>query len=272
MGVGDVRLTGGEPLVRRDFPALAARLAAIDRLHDLSVTTNGYLLERDADALVAAGITALQRLDRLAAARPLLPDHAPRRPPPGAARASTRSPPSRRPAGQGQRGRHPRLHRGRGDPVRALRPRARRSRSASSSSCRSTPTTRGRPTASSPARRSAPRSTRSTRWWLEPREPSATARHVSIRRRRRADRLHQPGLRAVLRRLQPDSPDRRGQAAHLPVLAQRDRPARRRCATDRPTRSSNRSSATRSGARSSSTTSTSPGFVQPARTMSAIGG
>jgi GTP 3',8-cyclase len=56
MGVGDMRLTGGEPLVRREFPALAARLAAIEGIHDLSVTTNGYLLARDADALVAAGI------------------------------------------------------------------------------------------------------------------------------------------------------------------------------------------------------------------------
>ncbi len=56
MGVCDMRLTGGEPLVRRDFPALAARLAAIPELHDLSVTTNGYLLARDADALVAAGV------------------------------------------------------------------------------------------------------------------------------------------------------------------------------------------------------------------------
>jgi len=56
MGVGDVRLTGGEPLVRRDFPRLAAMLAVIGDVHDLSLTTNGYLLERDADALVAAGI------------------------------------------------------------------------------------------------------------------------------------------------------------------------------------------------------------------------
>src|SRR5579875_136035 len=56
MGVGDVRLTGGEPLVRRDFPALAAMLAAIDGVHDLSVTTNGFLLERDAEALVRAGV------------------------------------------------------------------------------------------------------------------------------------------------------------------------------------------------------------------------
>jgi cyclic pyranopterin phosphate synthase len=56
MGVGDVRLTGGEPLVRRDFPRLVSMLARLAGLNDLSVTTNGYLLERDADALVAAGI------------------------------------------------------------------------------------------------------------------------------------------------------------------------------------------------------------------------
>jgi GTP 3',8-cyclase len=56
MGVGDVRLTGGEPLVRRDFPRLAAMLAALPGVRDLSVTTNGFLLERDAAALVAAGI------------------------------------------------------------------------------------------------------------------------------------------------------------------------------------------------------------------------
>jgi cyclic pyranopterin phosphate synthase len=56
LGVEDVRLTGGEPLVRRDFPELVAMLAAIDGVCDLSLTTNGYLLERDAEALVAAGI------------------------------------------------------------------------------------------------------------------------------------------------------------------------------------------------------------------------
>jgi len=56
LGVHDVRLTGGEPLVRRDFPTLVAMLAAIDGVRDLSVTTNGYLLERDAAALVEAGV------------------------------------------------------------------------------------------------------------------------------------------------------------------------------------------------------------------------
>ncbi len=56
MGVHDVRLTGGEPLVRREFPRLAALLAAVPGVRDLSVTTNGFLLERDATALVQAGV------------------------------------------------------------------------------------------------------------------------------------------------------------------------------------------------------------------------
>ena len=56
LGVEDVRLTGGEPLARRDFPVLVSMLRKIDGIRDLSVTTNGYLLERDAAALVDAGI------------------------------------------------------------------------------------------------------------------------------------------------------------------------------------------------------------------------
>ncbi|HEX2087991.1 MAG TPA: GTP 3',8-cyclase MoaA [Solirubrobacteraceae bacterium] len=54
MGVRDLRLTGGEPLVRRAFPRLAAMLAPL--VDDLALTTNGFLLERDAEALVRAGI------------------------------------------------------------------------------------------------------------------------------------------------------------------------------------------------------------------------
>jgi cyclic pyranopterin phosphate synthase len=56
MGIRDVRLTGGEPLVRRELPRLAGMLAAIPGLEDLSLTTNGYQLERDAEALVSAGV------------------------------------------------------------------------------------------------------------------------------------------------------------------------------------------------------------------------
>jgi GTP 3',8-cyclase len=54
MGVRHLRLTGGEPLVRRDFPRLAAMLAP--HVDDLAITTNGFLLERDAAALVDAGV------------------------------------------------------------------------------------------------------------------------------------------------------------------------------------------------------------------------
>ncbi|HSI80928.1 MAG TPA: GTP 3',8-cyclase MoaA [Solirubrobacterales bacterium] len=67
LGITDVRLTGGEPLARREFPTLVAKLAAIDGIEDLSVTTNGYLLERDAPALVAAGINRVNvSIDSLA--------------------------------------------------------------------------------------------------------------------------------------------------------------------------------------------------------------
>jgi cyclic pyranopterin phosphate synthase len=57
MGVTDLRLTGGEPLVRREFPSLVAMLARVPGIEDLSLTTNAYLLDRQADALVEAGIT-----------------------------------------------------------------------------------------------------------------------------------------------------------------------------------------------------------------------
>ena len=57
MGVHDVRLTGGEPLIRRELPRLVTMLAAIPGLRELALTTNGYQLERDAEALVSAGVT-----------------------------------------------------------------------------------------------------------------------------------------------------------------------------------------------------------------------
>jgi cyclic pyranopterin phosphate synthase len=56
MGVSDLRLTGGEPLVRREFPKLVSMLRDIPGLDEISVTTNGYLLERDAEDLVRAGV------------------------------------------------------------------------------------------------------------------------------------------------------------------------------------------------------------------------
>jgi GTP 3',8-cyclase len=56
MGVEEVRLTGGEPLVRRDLPELVAMLAPIPGVNDLSLTTNGVLLDRYAGPLVEAGL------------------------------------------------------------------------------------------------------------------------------------------------------------------------------------------------------------------------
>ena len=56
LGVEKVRLTGGEPLVRRDLPTLVGMLAAIPGVRDLTLTTNGVLLPRYAEALRRAGL------------------------------------------------------------------------------------------------------------------------------------------------------------------------------------------------------------------------
>jgi GTP 3',8-cyclase len=56
VGVNGVRITGGEPLVRRDVPALIERLARIEGLDDLSLTTNGVALRTLAGPLVEAGL------------------------------------------------------------------------------------------------------------------------------------------------------------------------------------------------------------------------
>ena len=56
LGVDKVRLTGGEPLLRRDLPRLIRLLAAKPALRDLAITTNGVLLTEQAPALRAAGL------------------------------------------------------------------------------------------------------------------------------------------------------------------------------------------------------------------------
>ena len=67
MGVHDVRLTGGEPLVRKELWRLVERLSAIEDVHDLSLTTNGYLLARQVDDLVRGGLRRVNvSLDSLA--------------------------------------------------------------------------------------------------------------------------------------------------------------------------------------------------------------
>jgi cyclic pyranopterin phosphate synthase len=56
LGIREVRITGGEPLVRRDIPSLVRRLAGIEGIDDLSLTTNGYYLEELARPLREAGL------------------------------------------------------------------------------------------------------------------------------------------------------------------------------------------------------------------------
>ena len=56
VGVEKVRITGGEPLLRKDLEQLIEMLGAVDGLHDITLTTNGVLLDRKAEGLAAAGL------------------------------------------------------------------------------------------------------------------------------------------------------------------------------------------------------------------------
>jgi cyclic pyranopterin phosphate synthase len=56
VGVRNVRVTGGEPLLRRDLPAVIARIANVDDIDEVSLTTNGTQLSKHASALRAAGL------------------------------------------------------------------------------------------------------------------------------------------------------------------------------------------------------------------------
>jgi cyclic pyranopterin phosphate synthase len=73
LGVDKIRLTGGEPLLRRDLPRLVRLLAGKTRLRDLAITTNGVLLAEQAPALKEAGLHRVTvsldtlRADRFAA-------------------------------------------------------------------------------------------------------------------------------------------------------------------------------------------------------------
>lgn len=70
LGVRRIRLTGGEPLLRRNIAELATRIAALPGIEDLSLSTNATQLDRHAQALKAAGVTRLNvSLDSLQQAR-----------------------------------------------------------------------------------------------------------------------------------------------------------------------------------------------------------
>ena len=59
LGVARVRITGGEPLVRKDLPQLAQRLKSLPGLDDLSLSTNAVLLSRSAQELRDAGVSRI---------------------------------------------------------------------------------------------------------------------------------------------------------------------------------------------------------------------
>ncbi|MDX1386806.1 MAG: GTP 3',8-cyclase MoaA [bacterium] len=66
LGVRSVRITGGEPLVRKDLPKLLSQLNSIPALEDLCLTTNGIHLEEHAEALFSAGLKRINiHLDTL---------------------------------------------------------------------------------------------------------------------------------------------------------------------------------------------------------------
>ncbi len=58
-GITKIRVTGGEPLVRKDIELLMARLGSIAGLRHLAMTTNGLLLDRKLDALISAGLSSI---------------------------------------------------------------------------------------------------------------------------------------------------------------------------------------------------------------------
>ena len=254
MGVHDVRLTGGEPLVRKELWRLVEMLSGLEDVHDLSLTTNGYLLARQVDDLVRAGLKRINvSLDSLAPDRFF--------------QLTRRDSLAQVLEGLEAAEAHPELRPIKvnvvalkdftEDEVVRFADFARRTpyvvrfiefmpldADHSWSADKVLPNEEIRrlihEVLSARGRRARP-----------PRHLAALA----LRRRAGRDRLHLPRLRAVLRRLQPHPPDRRGHAAHLPVLAQRDRPARADARRRERRRARGRSSATPSGARSSSTTS-----------------
>jgi len=70
LGVNKLRVTGGEPLLRRDLPILIERLTAIPGIRDLALTTNGVLLPELAEPLYKAGLRRLNvHIDTLDRAR-----------------------------------------------------------------------------------------------------------------------------------------------------------------------------------------------------------
>ena len=271
MGVHDVRLTGGEPLARRELWKLVELLSPDENVHDLSLTTNGYLLERQVEKLVRAGLRRVNvSLDALAPDRFFQLTRRNSLAQVLASLAAAEKYPELRPIKVNVVA----LKDFTEDEVVRFAEFARKhpyevrfiefmpldgDRTWSRDRVLPNEEVRRLIHAAYPAEGPRPRA---------PRHVAA----LGVRRRPGLDRLHLPRQRAVLRRLQPDPRDRRGQAAHLPVLDDRDRPARPAARRRVATTSSRRSIRAAVWEKELKHHVNDEGFVQPARTMSQIGG
>ncbi len=185
LGVRRVRVTGGEPTVRRELPALVRLLRAIAGLEEIALSTNGHLLEALAAPLRGRGGRSAERQPRFAAPRTVPADHGRRRSGarPGGPRRRRRAPaflPSRSTPSRSTASTTTSSPRSAGSPGRAGGCRA------SSRRCRWRPAARTCPGVASRPRRSARASRRGTRRLRRPR-----------RRRRRSRRRAGPLLPAA---------------------------------------------------------------------------
>ena len=222
LGIDKVRLTGGEPLMRRDL----REAGRPDRRHprassDVGLTTNGILLAEQAQALYDAGLRRINiSLDTLEPG-PLPPARPARRPGQRAGRHRRRQAGGLRPD-QGQRRQHSRRHRTRGGAAGPLRPRPR-----PGNALHRVHADRRRCTGSASKVYFAHEILEQLEREFGPLvpaedyDPRAPAMELRVRRRRRPGRHHRLGVAAVLHELQPRPPDRRRQAAQLPVRPER---------------------------------------------------
>jgi molybdenum cofactor biosynthesis enzyme MoaA len=224
LGVDEVRLTGGEPLVRRDLPRLVGMLGAIPGVRDLSLTTNGVLLDRLAAPLVESGLRRINiSLDSLSHVR--------------FAEITRRNALDRVLRGISAAERFPELR-----PIKinvvAIRGFTEREIPAFAALARSRSLVvrfiefmpRRRPGLVRGQRADGRRDPRADRAPLAARARAVEAlvdrEALPVHGPWRRDRLHQPRVGAVLLQLRPHPHHRRRAAAHLPLLAPRDGPPR----------------------------------------------
>ena len=229
-GVRKVRLTGGEPLLRRDLERLVEMLARIDGIEEVALTTNGLLLAGKARALADAGLdrvtVSLDALDDRRSARDQRRADLRAR---GCSTGIDAAVAAGLQPGEGQHGRSARRQRGaacsRWPSTSAT---AARSCCASSSTWTSARPTAGAARTSCRPRRSCERI--AARWPLRGARAAARAGEVATRYRYSdgggRDRRDPLGQRAVLRQLHARAAVGRRQAVHVPVRAPRARPAR----------------------------------------------